>query len=344
MRELLNVMLVIGTRPEIIKMAPVVAELKRREISSIVVWTAQNSNKFLGQSILNEFGYDWSCIKKTDGLRFEALIQLIEGYRPNMMLVQGDTTTAALAALAAVYTKVRLGHIEAGLRSGDLRMREERNRIAIDDVSDLLFCPTFAVESNCSHCKGKTFVVGNTIADVLQGEKKVSKKKQIVVTLHRPELVDNPDLLYSSLQALATFAEKKRLSVVFPIHPRTASTLTVPQYCVMRGFDLRVPVSAHEMWQLINESEYVVTDSGGIQEEACIIGTPCFTFRPNTERQETLVCGANKLIEPGHSEDMVEKMMQSKFPTTWRHLYGSGVASKIINILEAENETEGASS
>ena len=333
----MRVLVVVGTRPEIIKMAPVVSELQKRGIFFDVAWTAQNVQRYMGAELLEEFGYDLLRVERFDGLSVEALARRMSSV--DVVLVEGDTTSATVAATAAVHTKVTLGHVEAGLRSGDMRMREERNRRAIDAMSDMLFCPLPEHGKECSlTCLGQVRVVGNTIADVLaelvQEGVVPEKKKQIVVTLHRPELVDFPDRLDQALQALAMFAERKELKVVFPVHPRTADKLCEKYVGVLAKFETMPPVSARTMWKLIMESQYVVTDSGGIQEEACILGTPCFTFRPNTERPETICCGANALVRPGPAQFMFGQMLGGVHEPSWTHPYGSNVAKKIVDVLE----------
>lgn len=326
-----KVLLVVGTRPEIVKMSPIAKELKRQKIEYLVAWTAQNPQAAMGMNFFHDLKYDMKNVRNVR-MSFEVLKGLMDV--ASAVMVQGDTSTVMLAATAAVYCKTPLGHIEAGLRSGDFRMREERNRQAVDHVSDFLFCPTVQNEMNVLNEKvyGMPFPVGNTIVDVIQQfwKPKDAARKGAVLTLHRPELVDDADCLKNVLVAISVMMPDRKIK--FPVHPRTASRLKAKD--VPASIEMMQPVPLFEMWKMIAASEFVFTDSGGMQEEACLLGTPCFTLRPNTERQETLELKANYLVDPSSSiDEMTHEMTEARHSKSWQHPYGEDVAQKIVTQL-----------
>jgi len=203
-------------------------------------------------------------------------------------------------------------------------------------MADMLFCPLKEHARECERsCDALVKHVGNTIADVLDPDltysvgidKKTEKKEYVVVTLHRPELVDHPDRLWKVLTAISLSVGKSK--VIFPVHPRTKKTLE--GLAVKPEFEYIDPVPAWKMWKMIKEANVVFTDSGGIQEECCILGTPAWTMRDNTERPETLGCGSNFLVPPSLSlDDMLKEMAKREWPKLWDHPYGKNVAAQII--------------
>jgi len=326
-------LIILGTRPEIIKFSPIVNHLAARKCDYLVVWLGQNPNLKMGAQVFEEFGYDRQYIFKWKNSYSMKSLQAL-AKTADIVLVQGDTTSAAIGAVAAVSEKVTLAHIEAGLRSNDMGMREERNRRSIDVISDLLFCPveTNIVNLILENCFGKKFLTGNTIADVLFGIRKPkNQQNKIVCTFHRPELVDNPDLFRDVLTAIDNI--KGDLPVIFPVHPRTRGCLKYVPY--QPDFDYIDPVPAREMWNLIQDAKVVFTDSGGIQEECCILGVPCITVRNNTERPETVKLGANILVSPDKSvEEITDTVNSHVWELGWEHPYGRNVAKKIIEVCD----------
>ena len=326
-------LIILGTRPEIIKFAPIVKHLAEHKYDYLVVWLGQNPDPKMGEQVFKEFDYDKQYIFKWKNSYSMKSLQSLTRIA-DIVMVQGDTTSAAIGAVAAVSEKVTLAHIEAGLRSNDIGMREERNRRSIDVISDLLFCPveTNIVNLILENCFGKKLLTGNTIADVLSGIRKPkNRQNKIVCTFHRPELVDNPDLFRDVLAAIDNI--KGNLPVIFPVHPRTKDHLkSIP---CLPNFHYIDPVPASEMWNLIQEAKIVFTDSGGIQEECCILGVPCITVRNNTERPETINLGANILVSPDKSvEEITDTVNSHVWEFGWKHPYGKNVAEKIIKECE----------
>ena len=337
MSEKVVVQLIAGTRPEFIKLKPVIDALAQDDsVKMKMLLTRQHFSRSMVQEIIEDVKYEMRYGVLTKQLDFRAILCEVE--QADAVVVQGDTTSVVLGAAAGVHMKKRVYHVEAGLRSGDMRMREERNRRAVDQMSDVLFAPTPEAEKNlyADRCGGKIYVVGNPIADLVEG-RKWRAKDQCLVTLHRPELVRNRGRFQKTLKVIADFCMEKNIGAVFPVHPLTRDMLKQLELEVPARIGLTDPLTPSECWDMIEQSPYVFTDSGGVQEEACIIGTPCFTFRPNTERPETLALGANCLVDPSRSSGyMLETMRRMEYVTGWRHPYGVSVGDAIAKIISLE--------
>jgi len=330
--------LVVGTRPEIIKMSPVMQALAKRQADFAVLFTRQHFTPVMGERMLEEFEYGTDRIleARTDG----ALMDVASDF--DAIVVLGDTTSVALGAVAAVSKKKLLVHVEAGLRSYDMRMREERNRAMVDHASDLMYAPCLSHALNLlrENVLGKVKVVGNTIADVLAGLPKSQPKGGFcLITLHRPELVEEPAKFQSSLDAVSRFLKTIGRHGFYPMHPFSRQVAEKNHVVVPPNISVASPLTAHQTWKLIQSSDYVFTDSGGIQEEACILGTPCFTIRPNTERPETVDLRANVIVPPSvNSVEMVTTMIEAKFKKEWEHPDGKNVGETIVQDLLREGE------
>jgi UDP-N-acetylglucosamine 2-epimerase (non-hydrolysing) len=244
---------------------------------------------------------------------FEALVQK---QRPDLVLVYGDVNSTAAAALVCAKLGIRIGHVEAGLRSFDRTMPEEINRLVTDQLSDLLFTPSDDGDRNLERegiAKEKVFLVGNVMIDtlirLLPAAERVSvdgiPSAYVLVTLHRSSNVDDPESLRALLEALGKISA--RIAVVFPVHPRTRQ----------RIHDLGLTLPASDRLLLLEPKPYidflalqrraavVLTDSGGIQEETTYLGVPCITVRENTERPITVTCGTNVLV--GHDLELLRR-------------------------------------
>jgi len=275
--------------------------------------------------------------------------------RPSVVLVQGDTNTVVAGALAAAKLHIPVGHIEAGLRSYFREMPEELNRLVADTLSDFLFVPTknsADILFGEGYKKDRVFVVGNTVVDATLDHKEIANKnshilkelnlepkKYFVVTSHRPENVDHKDRLQSILESLIEVSNKYKYSVVWPIHPRTQKMIEEfglsPLLDKIHDLKKVKPIGYFDMLKLQINAKLILTDSGGLQEEACILGTPCVTLRDNTERPESIEVGANKLAGVGKDEIIatIEEMIVKEGP--WRNPFGDGTTAKqIIDILE----------
>jgi len=317
------VMVVAGTRPEIIKLAPVIERLDRFGLNYVFVWSGQHydyemSRVFFEQLRLREPHVDLD-VKSGSHAEQTARIMVglektIESYKPSVITVLGDTNTVVAAALAAIKKFVPLAHIEAGLRSWDRTMPEEINRVVADALAELHFAPTELAAINLIH-EGiplrKIHITGNTIVDVVykylerartEGEKLLSElglEEQgfILVTLHRQENTDNFERLQNLVKALTELSKKYK--VVFPVHPRTVNRLNklgLLELLKSKGIYLLQPLGYFQFLGLLSKSLVVLTDSGGVQEEACTLRIPTITLRYNTERPETVLLGINKVV------------------------------------------------
>jgi UDP-N-acetylglucosamine 2-epimerase (non-hydrolysing) len=244
----------------------------------------------------------------------EALRASFSSNRPDLVMVYGDVNGAVAAARAAHGLQIPLAHIEAGLRSGDLSMPEEHNRIAIDTVADLLFVTE---QSGIDHLKqekvkGKAFLVGNTMIDTLvRMMPKINglqmpikmKKPYGVITLHRPSNVDDQSRLTKIAEFLSDVSST--IPLIFPIHIRTTKRIDEWKLGDTFGPNIRMenPLPYLEFLRVIRDAAFVLTDSGGIQEETTYLKIPCFTLRPNTERPATITVGSNRLVDLDRDAD-----------------------------------------
>jgi len=259
--------------------------------------------------------------------------------------VQGDTNTVLAGALAASKLHIRVGHVEAGLRSYDRTMPEEINRVVADHISDYLFAPTDISRENLRKegiAEEKIFVTGNTIVDSVYQNLEIAKRKlnvladlglepkgYFLVTAHRAENVDNSNRLGEILKGLELVSREFSLPVVFPVHPRTRKMVAEFGF-EFDGIKAIEPLGFLEFLQLEANARLVLTDSGGVQEEACILGVPCVTLRDNTERPETLNVGSNTLAgaRAGRILDGAGRMMAQE--NGWRNPFGDGQAGESI--------------
>ena len=356
----MKIAVVLGTRPEIIKMSPVIRELQTREIDFFILHTGQhysyNLDKvFIQQLNLPEASYN---LEVGSGSHAEQTGKILTGVekvlneeQPDLVLVEGDTNSTLAAALASVKLHIKLGHIEAGLRSYDRNMPEEINRVLVDHCSDYLFVPTTTSGSilQGEGIKGeKIYITGNTIVDAVDQNLKLSRsrvsvidkigvahKGYFLVTLHRQENVDSRTRFASILEGVIKVAATHNMPVVYPVHPRARKMMTEFRLRPRsKRMILTEPLDFLEFLQLENNARLILTDSGGVQEEACILRVPCVTLRDNTERPETIQVGANilagtipdKIVET--SDIMLEK------GNMWTNPFGDGkAAGRIIDIV-----------
>lgn len=356
----MKIVVSLGTRPEIIKMASIIKELDSRGADYFVLHTGQHysyemDRVFFQDLSLPEARYNLgvgsgSHAEQTAGI-LVGTEKVLQKEKPDVVLAEGDTNSVVATALAAVKLHIKTGHVEAGLRSYDHSMPEEVNRIVADHCADYLFAPTRkAVE--LLHAEGipanKTYLCGNTIVDVVyQNREKAAVNSAILttlglkpgqyflVTVHRQENVDAPARFAGILDGLRRLAVKFGLPVVYPIHPHSRKNLSLLGL-ETTGLTLIEPVNFINFLALEMNASLVLTDSGGIQEETCILGVPCVTVRDNTERPETLEVGANVLAgaSPDRIVECTELMLSKK--RNWQHPFGDGTAGKkIVRILES---------
>ncbi|MCA6213656.1 UDP-N-acetylglucosamine 2-epimerase (non-hydrolyzing) [Thermococcus bergensis] len=311
---------VFGTRPEIIKLAPVIRAFERKGIEPLIIHTGQHydyemSKIFLEELELHKIDYHLEVGSGTQayqtGIAMIKIEEVLMEEKPDVTLVQGDTNTVLAGALASVKLRIPVAHVEAGLRSFDRTMPEEINRILADHASEILFAPTEDAKKNLERegiVEG-VYVVGNTIVDaVLQNSEIAERKSRILETLglepkeyalltaHRAENTDSEE----NLKKLVEIIESLPIPVVYPVHPRTEKRLKSfglwERLEAKEHVVLTKPLGYLDFLKLQKNAKFVLTDSGGVQEESIILNVPCLTLRYNTERPETIKAGGNVLV------------------------------------------------
>ncbi|MFH0829332.1 MAG: UDP-N-acetylglucosamine 2-epimerase (non-hydrolyzing) [Candidatus Kerfeldbacteria bacterium] len=348
---------ILGTRPEIIKLSPLIRVAQSRKLDYCIIHTNQHYTASMDEIFFRELKLPTPHFNLHIGSEYHStqtgkmLISLDETFRkcwPDVVYVEGDTNTVMAGALAASKEQnVTLAHVEAGLRSYDRTMPEEFNRIIADHLSDLLFAPT-KLQAQILTTEGidpkKIFVTGNTIVDAVTQHLEIAEqmvnpldryglkaKSYAVLTMHRPGNVDDPRILLRLINAINTFAE--RMPVLFPVHPRTRGALDALKPTIHRNLHPVEPIGYLKMLRLMKQAKLIVTDSGGIQEEACVLRVPCITIRENTERPETLDVGGNVLVGSDEKKliDAVDHFARTKIE--WSNPFGDGhSAERMIDI------------
>src|SRR3989338_4405920 len=343
----MKIAFVVGTRPEFIKTVSLIKECEKRKINYFIIHTGQHYSYELDTLFFEELHikkpeYNLNVGSSTHweqtGKMMVGIERILVEERPDLVLVQGDTNTVLAGALSAKKLGIKVGHVEAGLRCYNIFMPEEINRRLTDHISDFLFCPTLTNRDNLirENIDGKNiYVVGNTIVDVLYENLELSKKKgekimneigitpgnYFLVTAHRQENIDDKKTLINLLRGIENIQKKYDLPVIYPMHPRVHGSINKFSIKLLGNIKIIKPISYLESIYLQKYAKLILTDSGGIQEEACILGKPCVTLRENTERPETVDIGANVLAgtNPQKINDSVEKML---YAGTWKHPFG----------------------
>lgn len=355
----MRVAIVLGTRPEIIKMSPLVRALQRRGTDFVLVHTGQHysynmDRVFFEQLDLPDPHHNLEVGSGTHGAQtgrmLAAIEKVLESERPDEVLVQGDTNSVVAAALAAVKMGIRVGHVEAGLRSFDRTMPEEINRVVGDHVADHLFAPTPLSVENLRReglPESRIHLTGNTIVDaVVQNRDLAARKSRVLDTLglqagrfvlltaHRQENVDNPERFAGILEGARAVGDELGMPVLYPVHPRARKRIGEMGLDASR-VRLVDPVDFLDFITLESSARIVLTDSGGVQEEACILGVPCVTLRDNTERPETIEAGANALA--GAKPDAILRAARDMLPSRPKgNPFGDGrSAERILDIVGA---------
>lgn len=362
---MMRISIVVGTRPEIIKMSPIIRECENRGIDRLMVHTNQHYSYsmdriFFEELDLPEPDYNLEVGSGTHGFQTGKMLIEIEKTlmkeKPDVVLVEGDTNTVLAGALTASKCHIDVGHVEAGLRSFDKGMPEEINRLLTDHLSKYLFAPTEVSKANLMNegiSEEMIHVVGNTIVDATLNNLKIAEAKSkimdqlqlsersyFLLTLHRQENVDDKERLKKIIISLKEVNEKFDLPIVYPIHPRTEK--------MMRKFGLKrrleeitkikliEPIGYMNFLILEKNARLVLTDSGGVQEEACILNVPCVTLRYNTERPETVTAGKNMVV--GVESENVLKGVRDMMSRDLSHEnpFGDGrTGQRIVDILLA---------
>ncbi|OGF63332.1 UDP-N-acetylglucosamine 2-epimerase [Candidatus Giovannonibacteria bacterium RIFCSPHIGHO2_01_FULL_45_33] len=351
MKKKSKIAIILGTRPEIIKMSPVIHECIKKNVPFFILHTGQHYSPNMDSVFFKDLGlpkpkynlglgnlnYNEQVGKFTRGIS-----EILKKEKPNWVLVQGDTTTVLAGALAANKLGIKVAHHEAGLRSYDTAMLEEVNRILTDNLSDVLFAPTKTSVNNLLKegiDKKKIHLTGNTVVDAVkryaasyqknQILKKIGLKKDkyFLVTAHRAENVDNPERLENILKGLDLVKKHfKGVEILYPLHPRTKKRIASLGFKMPSGINIIEPVGYFEMLQLQKNAKLIITDSGGVQEEAATLRVPLVTLRDNTERPETVDGGFNVLVPGVRPDDILAavKTMLAKKHQWKKNPFGDG--------------------
>ena len=351
--------LIVGARPNFMKIAPIDREFARRGIETVLVHTGQHYDENMSKVFFDDLGMpkpdiylgvgSASHAKQTAQIMVD-FEEICEKNKPSMVVVAGDVNSTIACALVSSKLNIPVAHVEAGLRSFDMEMPEEINRVLTDRISNLLFTPSNDANQNLINegaSKNSIKLVGNIMIDSLLNNidkaKKsniheklnIKKQKYAIVTLHRPSNVDYEDILSGIITSFEKIGND--IPIIFPIHPRTSQMIS--KY----GFDERInkipnlkiinPQGYLDFLALIKYSKVVLTDSGGLQEETTALGIPCITIRKNTERPETIHLGMN--IIANYSVKKINAAIKkfSKKKIIWKNPYGVNVSEKILKIL-----------
>lgn len=355
--------IILGTRPEIIKLAPVIRACEQHSIDYTLIHTGQHYSEeldsvFFDQLQLPEPDYNLDVGSQSHGQQTGEMLggieEILMDEMPTVVLVQGDTNSVLAGGIATSKLDIKLGHVEAGLRSFDREMPEETNRVLTDHAADYLFAPTTdaaALLRDEGLPKDRIFVTGNTVVDAVYehsdlatdrsdvlAELGLEPSQYALVTAHRAENVDDLERFGGLLEGIDRVAQANDLEAVYPIHPRAEKRIQEFGLNVPESVRLVSPQDYLDFLRLEQAATIILTDSGGVQEEACILGVPCVTLRDNTERPETLDVGANILagVDPDAIETAATEVIDRD--TTWENPFGDGTtAEQIIEISRTEN-------
>ncbi len=361
----MKIAFIVGTRPEIIKMSPLIDEVKKKGLDYILIHTGQHYDQEMSQQFFTDLelphpdyniGVGSTSQGKQTAVMLEGIEQILLNETPDIILVEGDTNAVMAGAIASSKLHLPLGHVEAGLRSFDKTMPEEINRMIADVCSNLFFVPTeesainLIFEGINPH---NIHITGNTIVDACLRNLKIAEKNSkliskldlreniLTLTIHRAENVDDPERLKNITDALL---ELNEFTIIFPVHPRTRKNLVKFGFYdsleKAKHIQLINPMGYLDFLILLFYSKLVLTDSGGIQEEAITLNIPCITLRYNTERPETVTAGGNILVGSNKKViiDNVRRIISDselyQKMSTVPNPYGNGETSeKIVEII-----------
>ena len=327
----MRVLSVVGNRPQFIKSAPTSLALRERGVDEVVLHSGQHWDPAMSQVFFDELeipepAYRLDLRTADAAAMTEPIREVVARERPDWVLVYGDTNTTLAGAHAA--GGVPVAHIEAGLRSFDLEMPEERNRIEVDRLSALLLAPDerSAEQLRSESIGGRIDVVGDVMADATRIFAPLARHRArsvdgnyAVLTIHRAA-----NTKPARLREIVTAVNATEQRFIFPVHPRTRRALTEGGLTLGAHVEAVEPLGYLEMLALVSGADAVVTDSGGLQKEAYWLKVPCVTVRPSTEWVDTVTAGANTLVEP---DGLAAALGRARFPENAPPLYGDGHAA-----------------
>ncbi len=359
--------IIAGARPNFMKIAPIIDAIKRKaaegyNINYRLIHTGQHYDKNMSGDFFEQLGIPEpdANLGAGGGTQAEQTAAIMIGFEKeltanpaDLVLVVGDVTSSMACAIVAKKLNTKVAHVEAGIRSFDLTMPEEINRMVTDSITDYFFTTSATANSNLQKAgisNEQVFFVGNTMIDTLLKnmdkfkqpqvwqQANLKEKEYFVITLHRPANVDGEYQLKALLEEIV--ANTKGLPVIFPVHPRTAKVL---EKLGLQDDSLYLtePLSYLEFNYLVKYAKAVLTDSGGITEETTVMGVPCMTMRDNTERPETCEIGTNELI--GTNKNAIKPNLDKLFAGDWKkggvpELWDGKTAGRIVEALLKVNE------
>lgn len=366
---MLNIDIIVGARPNFMKIAPIIHEIKKRQNNSVeidfrLIHTGQHYDKNMSQTFFDDlnipmpnvnFGIGSGSQGYQAGNIMIEYEKIINNQRPHIVIVVGDVTSTMACTIVAKKEGIKVAHVEGGIRSFDLKMPEEINRMVTDSISDYFFTTSKVANENLRKSgieDNRILFVGNTMIDTLLkneskfrkpslwDEFKLNPKTYIVMTMHRPRNVDNENKLKDFIKAI-TNVVKEHL-IIFPAHPRTASILNKLDIEI-DNLKIVPPMGYLEFGYMIKHAEGVITDSGGITEETTVLGIPCITLRDNTERPETVTEGTNMLAgtDPAKITEYLEQLLtnnwkKGKIPALWDGLTSERIVNHLLELNLAE--------
>ena len=356
---------IFSTRPEIIKFAPLIQLFTKKNENFFFINTMQHYDPLLSKIFFDKLNISkpkYNLInnkKKSNSIFFGKSLLSIENIlikeKPDNLIIQGDTNTSLIGALAGELfnrnshthkKKINIIHLEAGLRSFDRSMPEEVNRLIIDQISNILLVPTKFDYQNLKNenliNSKKVFITGNTITDTIKftlpkivnneilNKLRLKKRNYYLTTIHRPENTDNPKILEKIISNLDKIGEKLNTEIIFPAHFRTIKSISKIKIRKLKKLKIINPLGYYDFLKLQKESKIIITDSGGIQEEASILKVPCITVRKNTERQITIKKKINILSSISYKSLITSIKKMNKKKVKNYKLFGDGNVSQKI--------------
>ena len=357
-----HITLIAGARPNFMKIAPLIhaiqkAEGEGKDIHYRLVHTGQHYDRQMSETFFEELNIpqpdvNLGCGGGTQAEQTAAIMTAFEkdlmAHPTDLVLVVGDVTSTMACSIVAKKLCTKVAHVEAGIRSWDLTMPEEINRMVTDCLADCFFTTSEVANNNLRKAgvpDSKVFFVGNVMIDTLMANRsrfvkpaiydtlQLQPKHFLTLTMHRPANVDEAEKLKHLMHEIVTNVHD--LPVVFPIHPRTAKVFN-ELGIVADNLHIVEPLGYLEFNYLVERSKAVITDSGGITEETTVMGVPCITLRDNTERPETCTIGTNELI--GTNPDNIKPALDQLFAGQWKKggippLWDGHAAERIVDIL-----------
>ena len=355
--------IIAGARPNFMKIGPVIHainkhnDLSDNKIEYRLIHTGQHYDRAMSENFFVQLGIPHPDLNlgAGGGSQAEQTAAIMIGYekalkqwKPQMCIVVGDVTSTMACAIVAKKEGIKVAHVEGGIRSGDMNMPEEINRIVTDSITDYFFTTSEVANANLKEQgvkEDKIFFVGNTMIDSLLAnlqklqkplfydEEKLQKGSYLVATLHRPSNVDNPGNLVKLMNIVNSHCENKK--IIFPMHPRTKKiydSLNID----FENFFITGPMPYLEFIYLIKNSSGVITDSGGITEETTVMGIPCMTLRDSTERPETVTIGTNEMV--GTDPENIIPFLRKMTSGSWKkgsipQLWDGKTSERIVNII-----------